>query len=476
MRAFLQRGALWACAMAVGAAAWAQAATRPATPATRPTTRAIEAAPRSAAARSANAATTRESPTVRAQLLYENDFTTIVGSDWSQTRVGAAPSTQKKFLGEFGQEAVTLTLTRLPAHKFVKVEMTLFLLRSWDGLVERSGAGGATIGPDVWEAAVAGGPVLLRATFSNRDGFDAASSDQPGFARQSYPDQHGGGDHPGRTASADKDSLGYTWGIDPTPCDATYRLVFRFPHGDPALKLVFRAPSLQNVTDESWGIADIKVEGYDASPVGDMDAGRLGALWELLGDRDPVKAAEALWAITCGGDATIDFLRHRLAESIEKVDPAAVRKHLADLDHVSPIVREDASAALRRMGTAAEPALLEAEKGAASEEVRARVKDLLADLAKSRAADSTSLRIGRAVHALQVMGGSNVKQLLKDLAAKADIGLTRGAAARTLELVENRAKADDKLGDQRPKGNGRRFCDPPEGVVIPPDGVDIQDE
>jgi hypothetical protein len=37
------------------------------------------------------------------------------------------------FLGEFGSQAITLTLQDLPDHSLVTITFDLYLIRSWDG-------------------------------------------------------------------------------------------------------------------------------------------------------------------------------------------------------------------------------------------------------------------------------------------------------------------------------------------------------
>lgn len=55
-----------------------------------------------------------------------------VTATWSQTNKPTSPSGQT-FLGEFGNQSVTLTLNNLPSHGQLTVDFDLYLLRSWDG-------------------------------------------------------------------------------------------------------------------------------------------------------------------------------------------------------------------------------------------------------------------------------------------------------------------------------------------------------
>ena len=76
---------------------------------------------------------------------YQNDFEAAAGAEWNnQTLSTFNPSTQ--FLGRFGNQSVTLTLSGLPTHTAIQLELDLLILDSWDGL---SGA-------DFWGFEVAG--------------------------------------------------------------------------------------------------------------------------------------------------------------------------------------------------------------------------------------------------------------------------------------------------------------------------------
>ena len=76
-------------------------------------------------------------PTGQASTVYFNDFQGAVGGEWSQTSITAAPNPDyagnRKFLGEFGNNVVSLTLNNLPTHTQLSLSFQLYLIRSWDG-------------------------------------------------------------------------------------------------------------------------------------------------------------------------------------------------------------------------------------------------------------------------------------------------------------------------------------------------------
>jgi len=153
-------------------------------------------------------------------------------------RTDVSPVGGRKFLGQFGTEAVMLTLGGLPAHRVVTVEFDLLVIRSWDG-----NAGGQ-IGPDQWRLEVVDGPELLHCTWSNwRTVVERIF--------QSYPDRFASYVHPSFSGADEEYTLGYQHGG--SPMDSVYRIARTFSHADSMLQLRFAGLNLQDITDESWG-------------------------------------------------------------------------------------------------------------------------------------------------------------------------------------------------------------------------------
>lgn len=176
--------------------------------------------------------------TFGSQVVYTNDFEGVVGPEWSKTTTDVTPIGARRFLGQFSNEVVTLTLVNLPPHESVAVSFDLFVINSWDGNT-------TTVGPDIWALSLPGGPSLLHTTFSNVD--------ELGF-RQAYPDSYPGGDHPAHTGATEIDTLGYSnYG------NSVYRLSFIFPHSASSLAIDFSGSGLQTLSDESWGLDNVEV-------------------------------------------------------------------------------------------------------------------------------------------------------------------------------------------------------------------------
>src|SRR5258706_2469132 len=106
-----------------------------------------------------------------AAVVYMNDFQGAVGSEWSSTSTSQTPTpyvingqnVARQFLGEFGNQSVSLTLAGLPVHNQVTLDFDLYLIRSWDGNsggATRDAWGNGYFGGNVW-----GGPGLVYECF-----------------------------------------------------------------------------------------------------------------------------------------------------------------------------------------------------------------------------------------------------------------------------------------------------------------------
>jgi Bacterial Ig-like domain (group 2) len=187
--------------------------------------------------------------------VYSNDFTGAIGSEWSSTLTDTTPGTAKrpptKFLGQFGPQTVSLSLASLPAHSTTTIEFDLFIIRSMDG----NTADGVT-GPDAWDLSVTGGPTLVHTSFSNT--YPAANGFKfPNNRFQAYPDAFPGGVHEYQTGAAEISTLGYIY--TGFPEDSVYHLKYTFPNTASSLQFKFTSLQNQPVTDESWGLKNVKV-------------------------------------------------------------------------------------------------------------------------------------------------------------------------------------------------------------------------
>lgn len=211
----------------------------------------------------------------RAVLVYEHDFQSAVGSEWTHTSRQDTPTAypfgSRSFLGEFGNETVSLNLSGLMSHDSVLLEFDLYLIRSWDG----SSAGTAyDYGNDAFKVAVNGGPVLLDKTFAN--GNPAGQSFGP------LPI------NPYHTGAAETYSLGYVFadGIQQTSqvMDSVYRMSYLFAHDSSQITFNFSGYGLQGIDDESWGLDNVRVSAIPEPGIFSMlGLGILALAWRVRG-------------------------------------------------------------------------------------------------------------------------------------------------------------------------------------------------
>lgn len=178
------------------------------------------------------------------QQIYSTSFETGAGTEWSHTQTEKVAQGSITCLGQFGNQTVSLSLANLPPHTEIEVTFDLYITQSWDG-------NNSYYGPDIWELNIAGGPSLLKTTFSNVS--DA----------QAYPGSYPGGNNPARTGAAASNTLGFSF-----MGDTTYHLSYRFAHTDSTLTVLFSASGLlqgdtggwtiQN--DEGWALDNVEVQ------------------------------------------------------------------------------------------------------------------------------------------------------------------------------------------------------------------------
>ena len=200
---------------------------------------------------------------------YFEDFQGAVGAEWSNTSTDSTPIGSRNFLGQFGNETVSLTLSTVAGQQY-ELCFELFLINSWDGN-QTSG-----VGPDFWKLDVDGSTTLLDTTFSNID----ASEISGGYA-QSYPDPFSAGNDYAAMTNADEiDTLGYTYfGNSVYAFGGSMNSAFNFTATGTTTVINFSASGLQGLTDESWGIDNVKVDAVpEPATMSLLGLGALAAL------------------------------------------------------------------------------------------------------------------------------------------------------------------------------------------------------
>jgi RNA polymerase sigma factor (sigma-70 family) len=138
-------------------------------------------------------------------------------------------------------------------------------------------------------------------------------------------------------------------------------------------------------------------------------------LWRDLG-RDGAAAYRAIYALAADRGKALLLGKKDLTPGAGVRDEVGAL--VADLDSADPKMRERALQGLRRIGSAAEPALRLALAGAKSEKLQARLRGLLADLEAGGAIfpDGDALYAARAVDLLELIGTAEARKRLEALA------------------------------------------------------------
>lgn len=163
-----------------------------------------------------------------------------VAWDPAEFRETVAPNGER-FMGEFSNEGISMTVSCLPAHTDVRLTFDVYVIRSWDGTKPV----GSTIGPDIFQVTLPDtSTTLLTTTFTNWQGF-----------QQAYPGSYPADLHPTYTGAMAINTLGYTYaGIHQ---DSIYRISLNIPHTGDTLTVHFASMGLQPIDDESWGLDNV---------------------------------------------------------------------------------------------------------------------------------------------------------------------------------------------------------------------------
>jgi hypothetical protein len=189
-------------------------------------------------------------------VVFEDHFESGAKPGWSQTKTELAPNRHTKFLGQFFNDAIVLTLSNLPPHKTVTLKHDLYILHTWDGEV-------AGDGPDSWGVNLAGSAESIFTSFSNQDG-----------GKQKFICRNGEEVSPACQSGSEGAAFGTmavnSLGFNPFPWlkykDSTYKIKRTFTHDKSTLSLTFYGKlsemvlTNRNIGNESWGLDNVRIE------------------------------------------------------------------------------------------------------------------------------------------------------------------------------------------------------------------------
>jgi hypothetical protein len=180
---------------------------------------------------------------------------------WDLIQTDTAPLDNRIFLGQFGEQEVTLSLAELPSHDSISIAFDFYAINTWDGNINDTVADNAS--PDIFALDVDGTDTLIYATFTNNPGIGEFQS-----FPSNYPlNGNNPTNNPPGTGALTTNQLGFpdtdgmeSWGFGPE--DAEYHLTYTFANSNDSVKFNFLGGMLNPgspLSDESWGLDSVIV-------------------------------------------------------------------------------------------------------------------------------------------------------------------------------------------------------------------------
>jgi hypothetical protein len=160
----------------------------------------------------------------------------------------------------------------------------------------------------------------------------------------------------------------------------------------------------------------------------------LTALWDDLAGTDAAKAYQAIGRLVACPTSTVPFFTKQLRPATAP-DPKQVAQLIADLDSDQFTARQEASAALEKLGETVRPLLRSKLADKPTPEVQRRIEELLQSLEQL---SPESLRSVRAMETLEYIGNAEAKQLLATLAQGATGSRLTKEAQATLDRLDRK--------------------------------------
>jgi WD40 repeat protein len=189
------------------------------------------------------------------------------------------------------------------------------------------------------------------------------------------------------------------------------------------------ASGSQDTTILLWDVSRLS----PSPPPGKGNLRELASLASDLEGKDAARTYRAVWRLAVHGDRSVEVLRPAL-KPVPKLDAARIARLVQQLNDDDGLRRNDASAALEKMGPVVGPALRRALAGKQPPETQRRLRALIKRLGVERP-ELPTIAQSRALLVLELIGSPAALQRLKE-AAEGEPGaaLTR-AAAMTLHRL-----------------------------------------
>jgi hypothetical protein len=334
---------------------------------------------------------------------------------WSSPDIDTTPQGNVVFHGPFSNETLNITRDNLPPHQYLKISFDFLAIRTLDGSVPMVNNKPVNLGPDFFRLGILKGPTLFYTTFSNRP-------DDPGFRveskYQNYPSQVPGEHLPPQTGAREKNTLGYLYpwagAPQPFPSDATYQIDFVIPHRDPKVVVQLTGMNLQNIIDESWGVANFKVQALTVDQVKQPGDEEIAAAFEDSLKNDSDALPRDFQTLISGMDATADWVAAHVKAM--PIDAQSVTRLVADLaaDDTQIARRDPAASALLAVGPQIEPYLRDA-RNASVGTLRQRLDWLLQNISDTQIPDDAVRRVVLATRVLEIVGTPRALQVRRQL-------------------------------------------------------------
>jgi hypothetical protein len=164
------------------------------------------------------------------------------------------------------------------------------------------------------------------------------------------------------------------------------------------------------------------------------------SMWLDLISDDAGRAYLAVWSLAAMPDQALPLLHERVRPAAPPIDPRLIDRWIADLESDRFDARQRATLELEKAGHQGEKALAAALKGKPSLEMSRRIERLLVRLQEKGLAPE-SVRVARAIEALEQMDAPEARKLLETLAKGLPGAAVTEEAEAALTRLEQRPVA-----------------------------------